>query len=76
MRDKVPDGFFGFYIFLSAVLAKSSGYFSIAIEAVGFLPQFKAAHGALILLKIIKFKGLFMNVDLRLIKEFKFAAEK
>jgi hypothetical protein len=60
VRDEVPDSFFRFNIFLPADMAKPALDFCITIEAVLFLSFLKMAHGALILLKIIKFTGLWV----------------
>ena len=60
MCNQMPHRFLWFYIFLSATMTESAFNSDIAVKAVSFLPFFKMAHAALILLKIIKFTGLWL----------------
>jgi hypothetical protein len=56
----MPHCFLGFNIFLATTMAIPAFNSDVAVKAVSFLSFFKMAHVALILLKIIKFTGLWV----------------
>lgn len=44
MNNQVPEGFFGFNVFLATDLAITTGYFSSAVKTIFFLSFFKMRH--------------------------------
>ena len=60
MANQVPGGFFGLDILLSANMAILPLHLCITVEAILFFSLFQVAQVLLILLKIIKFTGLYV----------------